>query len=129
MRVAFIALFFISCRGTRSIQVDTAFVNNDAFTFKVLSVVKEDSLGDFMYSMYWVDIAFPDYAFRTKLKALPKNKWLQLLENENSDWAANLILYNLYERDAARYTVVHTREAWMYKRKADEIEYWKAHLQ
>lgn len=63
------------------------------------------------------------------LKKLSKKQWLTLLNDRNYDWAANLLLYDFYERDAVTYrSIVKSRQAWISSRKAKEIQYWTSFL-
>jgi len=65
-----------------------------------------------------------------KLKAFSAEQWLNWLEDNRTDWAANLLLYDLYERDAIVYKVViKKRKDWLLAKKAEELEYWKAFLE
>ncbi len=51
--------------------------------------------------------------------------WINHLNDENEDWACNLILYYLYQKDASAIAYIYnTREKWL-RTKEEEIRYWK----
>lgn len=62
---------------------------------------------------------------KEKFKKIPFEMWLQLLEDENTDWAANLILYDIYERDAALLARRDDKNRWREYMKYEDIDYWK----
>lgn len=64
---------------------------------------------------------------RERLKKIPLETWLQLLEDKNTDWAANLILYDIYERKAAMF-VKFDKSIWQEYMKEEDIKYWKEEL-
>ena len=59
------------------------------------------------------------------IKEIDKETWIYLLSNPKTDWAANLILYNLYNRDAFFLTKYNSRRLWLYILKKDDISFWK----
>lgn len=62
------------------------------------------------------------------IRKLEKKQWIKLLENDSSDWAANIILYYLYDKDAALFISRDNRSLWLLGLKNKDIEYWKKHL-
>jgi len=53
--------------------------------------------------------------------------WLKHLCDENSDWASNLILYYLFDKDASKFIIYDRRKKWL-KIKKEDVEYWKKFL-
>jgi len=54
--------------------------------------------------------------------------WMHHLTNVKDDWATNLVLYYLYQKDATAIAYLFsTREKWL-KIKRDEIRYWRQKL-
>jgi len=53
--------------------------------------------------------------------------WLERLQNDTSDWATNLVLYYLYDKDASRLIVFNTRKKWL-RIKEDDVKYWRKFL-
>jgi hypothetical protein len=51
--------------------------------------------------------------------------WINHLTNEKQDWATNLVLYYLYQKDATGLAYLFdSRSKWL-KFKNDDISYWK----
>lgn len=63
-----------------------------------------------------------------KLKSISRECWFQLLEDEKSDWAANLIPYALNDKDATAFLVYKKEKDWRKSLKKDDVEYWKKSL-
>ncbi len=63
-----------------------------------------------------------------QLKVLSPSQWQCLLDNPKTDWAANLILYQLYEKDAILYKKIKNRNDWLKTKKDEDIAYWKKKL-
>ena len=68
---------------------------------------------------------------RIKKQLLKKSLsfWLDNLTNEKSDWATNIVLYYIYEREAMAIAAINDkRENWL-QIKENEIEYWGKFLE
>jgi hypothetical protein len=62
---------------------------------------------------------------KRQLKTLPKTVWITWLQNKSTDWAANLILYDLYQKDAFLYwSLIKKRSAWILAVKEDDLTHW-----
>ncbi|HEX7847222.1 MAG TPA: hypothetical protein VF476_15585 [Chitinophagaceae bacterium] len=66
---------------------------------------------------------------KNQSRQISTKEWLALLNDDNSDWIANLLLYELYERDATIFIVIKRREDWVSTYKDSDIIYWKEKLQ
>ncbi|MCC6182385.1 MAG: signal recognition particle [Bacteroidia bacterium] len=53
--------------------------------------------------------------------------WMVLLSDSSSDWAANLMLYSLYDEDAILLSRVNEK-TWRTKMKAKDIKKWELKL-
>lgn len=62
-----------------------------------------------------------------KLRSLSREQWLGLLDDENTDWAANLILYDIYSHAGLGFYRT-TREDWVVSRKEKDKAWWKKTL-
>lgn len=51
--------------------------------------------------------------------------WLKLLENPSKDFAANIILYSLYKKDAIIFFEYKDVYDWKRARKQKDARYWK----
>lgn len=54
--------------------------------------------------------------------------WMGKLQDSSSDWAANLILYYLFGRDASILLVAKDRTHWL-RFKSKEMEYWEDYFE
>jgi hypothetical protein len=75
-----------------------------------------------------IETNIKDVALWKRIKSLPTEQWLCLLNNPKSDWAANLILYQLYDKDAILFSKIKKREDWIGFRRDEDIAYWKIFL-
>lgn len=56
------------------------------------------------------------------------NFWMPYLTDDRSDWAANLILYCIYKKDAEQLEYLYTdRRKWL-RVKPSDINYWREYL-
>ncbi|WP_196890272.1 hypothetical protein [Aureivirga sp. CE67] len=64
------------------------------------------------------------------LKTLNKQSIILLLEDENFDWRINLILYDVFKKDALLFYVfdIRNRLDWVKYDKDKDIIYWKKEL-
>ena len=62
------------------------------------------------------------------IRTIKKEQWLQLLQNSATDYAANALLYSLYNRDAIVLLCHRDIEDWRMSMKEDDINYWKGNL-
>lgn len=104
-------------------------VTNETIKYKIirtsLRFVGEKTV---IPSKYLIQVELND-ATKARLRKLKKQQWVALLNNETYDWAANLLLYDLFERDAIPYHVlVKDRNTWLEKLKTEEIAYWSTYL-
>jgi hypothetical protein len=125
---SFIAVFVCSTVFCQTYLIDSNYFNNDSIKyqliFKTRSVLYQKSdqkVG------YYINLNIPD-SFKKKLMKMDSTFWFKKLEDETSDWATNLVLYYLYDREAILIrTVENDRRKWMKIRKK-EIDYWKIFL-
>ena len=53
------------------------------------------------------------------------NDWLLLLNNKKSDWAANLVLYQIFDKDAIPLYHIGNRARWLKYLKKEDLAFWK----
>ena len=58
------------------------------------------------------------------VKKINREEWIFLLQQNTSDWAANLILYGLYDKDAFILSRNNSKELWKQYLKLDDVKYW-----
>jgi hypothetical protein len=62
------------------------------------------------------------------LKKLKRSDWLKGLSDPRTDWAVNLLLYHIYEKDATSFLVIKSRAQWIRNNRASDIRYWTGRL-
>ncbi|MGN6266191.1 MAG: hypothetical protein ACTHM5_10990 [Ginsengibacter sp.] len=62
------------------------------------------------------------------VKKISKESWLKLLNNNCTDFAANLLLYSMYNKDALILSKNDSIESWRKYLKEDDLVYWSKHL-
>jgi hypothetical protein len=67
---------------------------------------------------------------RDSIKKISKKEWIKLLNNDRTDWTANLLLYYLYKKDAIEfYKIIKNRYYWInLLKKKEDLKYWTKHL-
>lgn len=105
---------------------ELSFINNKRINFSIKKVA--------------CDTCFPifDVGYRVNVKLTPKQKnliirmkrgeWLSLLNDETTDYAANILLYYIYNRDAIVLLYNRSIRDWRDGMKEDDILYWEKRL-
>ena len=104
------------------------YVKNNAIHFDVINTAPDFENGIY-YSGYVLVVNSLDSVGKLLVKAIKKDQWLSLLQNDQSDWAANIILYSLYKKRAAIFwSAIKTRQDWIEKSRKDDLAYWESFL-
>ncbi|MFY8181210.1 MAG: hypothetical protein ACOVLG_05490 [Flavobacterium sp.] len=53
------------------------------------------------------------------------NQIMSLLKNKRTDWNTNLILYQIYNKDASLFINMKNRKDWIKFAKLEDIEFWE----
>ena len=105
---------------------ELSFINNKRVNFSIKKVA--------------CDTCFPifDVGYRVSVKLTPKQdsiivrmkrrEWLSLLNDETTDYAANILLYYIYNRDAIVLLYNRSIREWRAAMKEDDILYWEKRL-
>jgi len=104
---------------------ELAWLQNDSIRFSILPVDRRDSIEKCFVFIVCVD--FKSYENVKIAERIPPLQWIELLNDENTDWAANLCLYNMRFRDAFFYLGdgIRTRKAWLKTNKyREDLDYW-----
>ena len=62
------------------------------------------------------------------IKHISKRQWLSMLNDKKTDFAANLLLYRLYAREAILFLDVKDASDWRLAMKDDDLYYWRRTL-
>lgn len=103
-------------------------LNNSSIKFQVyrasLYVIGENKVTD---PKFLITVTKKGSDAKT-LKAISREDWLAALNNPKCDWAANLLLYEMYKKDATIFEVVKAREQWLNGYKQTDVEFWQKEL-
>ena len=126
-----LSLMVFSCTLRKPIEVkkhrtDISFINNRDIHFDILKVACDSCfpIHDIGYRVRVKLSADEDSLIRT----IKKEQWLQLLQNSATDYAANALLYSLYNRDAIVLFYHRNIDDWLMDMKDVYIKYWKNNL-
>ena len=111
-----------SKREKKNITNELSFINNKSINFSIKKVACETCFPIF------------DIGYRVRVKLTPKQdsiivrmkrkEWLSLLNDETTDYAANILLYYIYNRDAIVLLYNRSIRDWRDGMKEDDIIYW-----
>lgn len=122
------AIFFICCQAQPALQ-KTEFPNNKAIKFRIITTpIKLLDSNRIEPSQTLVEV-YIDQNIKSGFEKLSYEDWIKLLSDENTDWAANLFLYDFYKRDASYLEVRKGRKFWKRCCKESEVVFWKKKLQ
>lgn len=62
------------------------------------------------------------------IKHINKRQWLSMLNDKKTDFAANLLLYRLYEREAIVLLHYNNAPEWRQAMKENDLHYWQQTL-
>jgi hypothetical protein len=107
-------------------KTDILFIQNDSIKYEVVLLACDTC----------VPISSIGYRVRVKLsekelgvaEKISYEDWINLLNNNKTDWAANLILYYLFDKDAFLLARSDNRELWIKNLKEDDLKYWRNNL-
>ena len=126
--ISIIILFFIQINilfGQTKFKLND--LSKDSIEYNLLLKSSKGANGLLKNDGVFISIRF-DTIEKQYLKSLKYGEWIRLLQNNQSDWAANLILYCLFEREAAIFNNGFKREDWVKTMKNEDIVYWKKFL-
>ena len=104
----------------------TAFIDNDKINY-LIAIMSCDTCVPISIIGYRVVINLSQEE-EDIVKKIDYQDWMSLLSNEQSDWAANLILYYIFDRDSKLLSRVKSRKEWKKYKKKEDLEFWKLHL-
>ena len=127
-------MFILSCSAQktsnereRDLYVnELSFINNRSLNFSIKRVAS--------------DSCFPiiDIGYRIRVKLTPKQdslirklkkrQWINMLNNNTTDYAANILLYYIHNRDATVLLYNRSLKDWRDGMKNEDILYWNETL-
>ena len=127
-------MFILSCSAQKTSNErerdlyinELSFINNRNLNFSIKRVVS--------------DSCFPiiDIGYRIRVKLTPKQdsllrklkkrQWINMLNNNTTDYAANILLYYIHNRDATVLLYNRSLKDWRDGMKNEDILYWNETL-
>jgi hypothetical protein len=120
-----IVFFYLQPMYCQCDSVENHVLNNDLIKYSIVTVTPTASnLKKSPMSGRYVELQIPRDCKNLLLKR-DSIFWINHLTNEKQDWATNLVLYYLYQKDATGLAYLFdSRSKWL-KFKNDDISYWK----
>ncbi len=132
MRQLLSIIFLGSIAFTVHAQSDKALltINNDNIQFeftRIASKMKNDTL---RMHPYVVKITAPQEAVLYAKHEKNAYHLIELLKRENQDWAANVLLYAITQRDGTLLLEFDSNkaESWRRHQKESDVAYWKSNV-
>jgi hypothetical protein len=104
-----------------------AGVTDDSVKFEICRV-GPNFIGSGKISRPQILIKVTSGKIDSKLLRIKRRDWLKALNEAHTDWAVNLLLYELFEKDATSFVVIKTRDQWIGNNRASDIRYWRRRL-
>lgn len=103
-------------------KMDLSFIQNGKIKHSVV-MMSCDTCVPITNIGYRVVVSLSNKQSET-IKKVSNEEWYKLLNSEKSDYLANLILYELYNKSAIRLLQIDNIEKWRKVMKKEDLEYW-----
>ena len=105
---------------------DTKFIDNRTIKYNIMLVACDTCapIHDIGYRVIISLSAKED----SIIKHISKGQWLSMLNDKKTDFAANLLLYRLYEREAIVLLHYNNAPEWRQAMKENDLHYWQQTL-
>ena len=131
---AIIALTFNACiaqktankRDNQQVSEDISFITNEKIEYLAMLTLC-DTCAIITNGGFKVIIRLSEKEEGT-VRRVTNKTWLKLLKNPKTDWAANLMLYYVFRRNAILYYPKMTMKEWFLYLREDDLKYWKNKL-
>jgi len=128
-----LSLWFFNCheqknRPNENIKVenDLTFINNQKLKYAI-ALIACDTCAPIRDIGLRVIVPLSKEEEET-IKKITPNTWIELLNDNKTDWAANLILYSLYDKDAFILSKNDDKETWDKYLKKEDLDFWNKEL-
>ncbi len=129
-KIALLAITILYLINMAICQSDKLFahLSNDSVKFKILRVsLNFIGNGKVTSPQNLIKVAITSVDSKL-LQKMKRSDWIKALSDPQTDWAANLLLYDMYKKDATTFIVTKNREEWIVSNMESDIEYWKKKL-
>lgn len=121
-------ILLISIYGSNSFGQLPDFIRNETVNYRVcITGLKFLDSNKVKLRTTFIEVFMSDSARKEVLK-ISYEKWMQLLSNKNTDWAANLYLWDIYKRETTDLVYPSNRSSWIKCCKVEDVYYWKKYL-
>jgi hypothetical protein len=128
MKILSILILLSSCnllptdKNKKELANDISFINNEKIKYSI--VLKScDTCVPISNIGYRVLVELNEKEDLI-VKKLKKESWVSLLNDDKSDWAANLLLYYLHDKNAIIFRRKEAVEMWHSYFKKEDLDYW-----
>ena len=115
------SLFTISQSRAQNVNISNDSIHWELLR-KSMNFISKDSIDE---SKFFIKVMDYDKQL-DNIKNLDSNSIMMLLQDKETDWATNLLLYAIHFRSADLFFVfrIKTRLEWIEYTKEDDIKYW-----
>jgi hypothetical protein len=125
MKKILLIVILIFCKTVAFTQDSTSYASlfsNARIQYRLIQ--KSDLRFSNTPTKYYFDVTLSKNQ-QQYLLCQPFDFWESKLQDTTSDWATNIVLYYLYEKDAFLYAFIFTDRNKFLAKKNDEINFWK----
>lgn len=109
-----------------NISIDDSFIRNNKIKYSLV-LASCDSCSPIVNKGYRIVTQITEKE-RKIAHQLTYNDWVRLLNDKKSDWAANLILYDIFDKDALSFYSFNNRKKWLKYFKGEDLAFWEQKL-
>jgi hypothetical protein len=109
-------------KNKKEFDNDISFINNEKIKYSIVLMSCDTCvpISNIGYRVF-VELNEKEDLIVKKLK---KESWVSLLNDDKSDWAANLLLYYLHDKNAIIFRSKEAVEMWHSYFKKEDLDYW-----
>ncbi|MDJ1493713.1 hypothetical protein QNI19_12290 [Cytophagaceae bacterium DM2B3-1] len=127
MKYRLFYLFFLFLLQRGYCQNEFTFLTNSTIKFEVgKTLMKFIGNNKAIPGKYLIHVQV-DSTYKKEFMKLGKNKLLELLTDPQTDWATNLLLYDIFKKDAFLWWETGIKD-WKLVIKDEDILYWNSTL-
>ena len=108
--------------------MDLSFIDNKSIEYGFVRRLDTTVAPFIHYPGLFVNVELTNEQYEI-VRKFDKRTWLNLLNSPDSDFAANLILYSIYDKDIIiSYWEDNLCEVWKKYDKDEDLDYWEQYL-
>lgn|SRR5690606_4645249 len=130
----FISILFImplESLGQKKINKLINSISNEKLKFEVAKVGTSQMIDSGVVSLpknlvFVKSLSLQSLSDRDKQRLV--SRLIPMLNDNTKDWYANVLLYQLTEREASSLIIIENRDEWVAKHKDEDLKYWHCYL-